>query len=82
MPSKGSRDQVLNTLMKTYCTTETTLESGRSETNQMLNEPQRAKLGDRRVVIRALAGYSWRVQSGRSSVRGCDESDFMKSQLG
>jgi hypothetical protein len=68
--------------MKTLFTLEAPIESGRSETNQTLNGPPNSKVGDRGLGRPFLAGYHRPVQSSRSSVRGCDESDFMKSQLG
>jgi hypothetical protein len=68
--------------MKTLSTSEATFENVRLEINQTLNGLQNAKLGDREVGRPFLAAYHRPVQSGPSSVRGYDESDFMKSQLG
>jgi hypothetical protein len=52
------------------------------ETNQTLNGLEKAKLRDREAGRPLLAMYRRPVQSDLSSVRGCNESDFMKSQLG
>jgi hypothetical protein len=68
--------------MKTSFTSEATFKNGRSEINQTLNDLPNAKLGDAGVGRPFLSAYHRPVQSGHSSVRGRDESDFMKSQLG
>jgi hypothetical protein len=68
--------------MKTNFTAEATFKSRRSETDQTMNGPQNAKLADRGIARPFSAGYGWPVQSYQSSVRGCDDADFMKSQLG
>jgi hypothetical protein len=68
--------------MKTLFTAEAIFKSGRLETNQTLNGLEKAKLRDREAGRPLLAMYRRPVQSDLSSVRGCDESDFMKSQLG
>ena len=79
---KGPRDWNLNLIMKTLSTSEATFENVRLEINQTLNGLQNANLGDRGVGRPFLAVYHRPVQSDRNSARGCDESDFMKSQLG
>jgi len=70
------------TAMKTLFTTEATSKNERSETNQTPNELQNAKSRDFRVGRPSLTVYGWQAQSGRSAVRGHDESDFTQSQLG
>jgi hypothetical protein len=68
--------------MKSLFTLEATSENGRSKIDQTLNGLQNAKWTDRGVGRPFLAVYLRPVQSDGTSVRGCDESDFMKSQLG
>lgn len=82
LPCKGSRDWDHRTIMEILFTSEATFENGHSEINQTPNGLQNAKLAGRGDGRPFLAAYHRPVQSGRSSVRGCDESDFMKSQLG
>jgi hypothetical protein len=68
--------------MKTLFTPEATFKNGRLETNQTLNEPEKVQSGGCGIGRSFLTAYRRPIQSGQSSVRGCDESDFMKSQLG
>ena len=78
----GERRGDLNTIMKTLFTPEATFKNGRLETNQTLNEPEKVQSGDCGIGRSFLAAYRRPIQSGRSSVLECDDSDLMKSQLG
>jgi hypothetical protein len=68
--------------MKIFFSDETIRKSGREGTiqtpNGLLNDSGR-KL---QINNPSLAGFSWSSQSGRSPVRGGDESALMLSQLG
>ena len=82
MAGKGTRDRALNTIMKALLMVGPPFKNGRPETNQTLNGLENAGLRDRGFGKPSLAGYSRPVQSGRSSGRGSDGSDLMRSQLG
>jgi hypothetical protein len=69
-------------IMKTLFTAEANFKSGCLETDQKLSGLEKAQSGDCAVGRPFLVAYRRPVQSGQWSVRGCDESDFMKSQLG
>ena len=55
---------------------------GRSGTNQTPNGLQSVTSGSLRGRRPSLTAYSWSTQPGRCPVRGHDESESMKSQLG
>ena len=61
---------------------ETIPRSGRSGTLQAPASLQNAKGGKLRGEGAFLTGLSWSPKSGRSPVRGIDESSLMMSQLG
>ena len=68
--------------MKTHFIDETIPKGGRVGTIQT---PNGLKNGNGRKLLgenRTLMGFSWPAQSGRSPVRGNDESALMMSQLG
>jgi hypothetical protein len=72
----------LNAFMKTLFTLEAIPKGGRSEINQTPNGLPNVTLGNLHGRRPSLTGYGWPAQSGRSSVRGPDESALMNSQLG
>ena len=76
------QDRALDIIMKNLFEAEGPLNVESSETNQTLNGLENAGLRDRGFGKPSLAGCSRLVQSGRSSGRGCDVSDLMRSQLG
>jgi hypothetical protein len=68
--------------MKTMSTVAATSKGAPSQTNQPPDGPANAKVGNLIAGRTFSMGYSRLAQSGRSPVRGSDESAFMKSQLG
>lgn len=76
----SARDAVM--IMKSWFSAEAISKGGRSETNEPPNGRLGVSSGHPRGGRPSWVGYSGRAQSGRHPVRGCDESAFMKSQLG
>jgi hypothetical protein len=68
--------------MKTMFTPEAPSKDARSQSNQTPDRTSNAKSGNLSVGRPFAMGYSRLAQSGRSPVRGSDESAYMKSQLG
>jgi hypothetical protein len=68
--------------MKNHFIDKTIPKGGQSGTIQTPNCLQNGNGAKLRGDNRALMGFSWPAQSGRSPARGSDESALMISQLG